>query len=115
MRKGRPTRSEIRQNMVEILYFLKKGYGYDIYKVYRSIFPKVTMRSIYYHLKKGTEIGEFAIHKIEKEQGNYSWGSEVEKIYYSLGPNANISMDPRVSKAFLQRSSPALGLSEESK
>jgi len=53
MPKGRPVKSEIRQNIVEILYFMKQGYGYEIYKVYVAIFPKVTMRSIYYHLRKG--------------------------------------------------------------
>ena len=47
MPRGRPIKSAIRQNVVEILYFLKKGYGYDIYKAYRDIFPAVTMRSIY--------------------------------------------------------------------
>jgi hypothetical protein len=32
MRKGRPIKSEIRQNMVEILKDVKKAYGYEIYK-----------------------------------------------------------------------------------
>jgi len=88
MRKGRPIKSEIRQNMVEILNYIKKAYGYEIYKHYVAIFPKVTLRSIYYHLKKGISLGEFIVNKIEKEKGDYSWGSEAEKIYYSLGPNA---------------------------
>jgi hypothetical protein len=86
--RGRPVFSHIRQNIVEILYFLGKGYGYDIYKTYRSIFPKATLRSIYYHLKKGTKTGEFQVHKVKLEKGNFSWGDQVEKIYYSLGPNA---------------------------
>ena len=46
MKKGRPVRSEIRQNIVEILHFIKKAYGYEIYKIYVAIFPKVTLRSI---------------------------------------------------------------------
>ena len=96
MKRGRPVKSPIRQNMVEILYFLGKGYGYDIYKVYRTLFPQVTMRSIYYHLKKGIATGEFKIEKIEKEKGNFSWGSEVEKIYYALGPDAKPIGDERV-------------------
>jgi|TARA_B100001971_G_C17855321_1_gene365530 hypothetical protein len=103
MGKGRPVKSQIRQNIIEILYFLKKGYGYDIYKTYRSIFPAVTIRSIYYHLKKGNDLGEFKIHKIEKEKGDFSWGSEVEKIYYGLGPNANAIGDERVRK-FIEKS-----------
>ena len=88
MPRGRPIKSEIRQNIIEILFFMKKGYGYDIYKAYTAVFPKVTMRSIYYHLKKGTDLGEFKVEKIEKEKGDYSWGGEAEKIYYALGDKA---------------------------
>jgi len=97
-RKGRPIKSEIRQNIVEILYFLKEGYGYDIYKVYINVFPKATMRSIYYHLKKGVELGEFKVKQIKSEKGEYSWGGEAEKIYYILGPNAKPSMNKRVKE-----------------
>ena len=88
MPKGRPIKSEIRQNIIEILYFMKQGYGYEIYKAYIRIFPKVTMRSIYYHLKKGTALGEFKVDKVEKEKGEYSWGGEAEKTYYALSSNA---------------------------
>ncbi len=101
MAKGRPVKSEIRQNIIEILFFLKEGYGYDIYKIYQNIFPNATMRSIYYHLKKGTELREFKINKIEKERGDFSWGSEVEKIYYALGQNAKPIGNERV-KEFLK-------------
>jgi hypothetical protein len=100
MPRGRPIKSQIRQNIVEILSLMKNGYGYDIYKAYIEIFPKVTMRSIYYHLRKGLAIHEFAIEKIKKEQGNYSWGSEAEKIYYRLGDSAQPKNDKRVKKYF---------------
>lgn len=96
--KGRPIKSEIRQNIIEILYFLKEGYGYDIYKVYINIFPKVTMRSIYYHLRKGVDLGEFKIKKIKAEKGEYSWGGEAEKTYYALGPKANPKINKRVKE-----------------
>ena len=98
MPRGRPTKSLIRQNIIEILYFLKHAYGYDIYKAYINIFPKVTMRSIYYHLKKGVALEEFKVHKIEKEQGDYSWGSVAEKVYYSLGPKAKPKIEKRVKQ-----------------
>ena len=88
MRRGRPTKSVIRQNIVELLYFLGESYAYDIYKHYSEIFPKATMRSIYYHLKKGTATNEFKIKNIKIEQGDYSWGTHAEKIYYALGPSA---------------------------
>ncbi|RMF54874.1 hypothetical protein D6745_03880 [Candidatus Woesearchaeota archaeon] len=81
---------------------MKKGYGYDIYKVYTQVFPKVSMRSIYYHLNKGVLLKEFAIEKISKEKGNYSWGSEAEKIYYTLGENARPSCSERVRKKIMR-------------
>jgi hypothetical protein len=99
MGKGRPVRSGIRQNIVDILYFMKQGYGYDIYKVYREVFPNVTMRVIYYHLKKGCALGEFKINEIKKEEGNYSWGKTVEKIYYGLDAQAKPIGSFRVKEA----------------
>src|SRR3989338_4197648 len=99
-RKGRPTQSQIRQNMVEILYYQKKAYGYEIYKTYVRIFPKVTLRVIYYHLKKGVALGEFLIHKIELEKGDYSWGGEAEKIYYTLGPQAKPTGNAQITEYF---------------
>ena len=104
MPKGRPIKSEIRQNIVEILFFMKQGYGYEIYKAYIAIFPKVTMRSIYYNLKKGTALGEFKVDKIEKEKGDYSWGGEAEKKYYALGPNAKPSVNEKVKEHFEKKS-----------
>ena len=98
MQKGRPIKSEIRQNMIEILFHMHKGYGYDIYKTYVKIFPKVTLRSIYYHLKKGVSLGEFKITKKEMEKGEYSWGGEAEKTYYILGSNAKPKGNERVRK-----------------
>ncbi len=87
--RGRPIGSQIRKNIIEILYFLEEGYAYDIYKTYKQIFPNVTMRSIYYHLKKGVSLGEIKVSKIVKEKGEFSWGTVVEKTYYALGDQAN--------------------------
>ncbi len=100
MPRGRKPKSEIRQNIVEILYFLKQGHGYDIYKIYRDIFPLVTMRSIYYNLKKGVVLEEFKVQAIKSEKGTYSWGETAEKTYYMLGPNAKPKIDSRVTEYF---------------
>jgi len=100
MPRGRPIKSEIRQNIVEILFFMKKGYGYEIYKAYVALFPKVTMRSIYYHLKKGVDLNEFKVEKIEKEKGDYSWGGEAEKIYYALDDKAKPVGNDKVKEYF---------------
>lgn len=97
---GRPVESEIRQNIAEILAHIGQGYGYEIAKLYLNIFPKVSQRVIYYHLKKGLSTKEFIIKEIKSEQGQYSWGGEAEKVYYSLGPNASLRHDKRVQKWF---------------
>lgn len=91
-------RSEIRQNIVEILQYLQKGYGYQIAKIYKELFPDCTMEVIYYHLRKGVKTGEFEIHTIVKEKGEYSWGGEAEKIYYKLGANAQPKQSKRVEQ-----------------
>lgn len=93
----------IRQNIVEIIHFLGEGYAYDIYKHYVAIFPQVTMRSIYYHLKKGVTTQEFVIKHITKEKGAYSWGPEAEKTYYALGPAAAPQVMPKVKAYFDKR------------
>ena len=102
MKRGRPTQSKIRQNIIEILYYLEQGYGYQIAKIYNEIFPEVTQRSIYYHLRKGVKINEINIIKIEQEEGDFSWGKMVEKIYYSLGEEASPKGDKRI-KDFLNK------------
>jgi hypothetical protein len=101
-RRGRPCRSEIRQNIVEILYFLGKGYGYQISKIYKEVFAPASQRSIYYHLQKGVQLGEIDLNKIEEEEGEFSWGKTAEKIYYSLGRKAKPKGELRV-KEFLDR------------
>ena len=101
MVKGRPIKSQIRQNVVEILHYLGEGYGYQVAKMYNEIFPTATQRSIYYNLQKGLLTKEIQVHKIEEEQGEFSWGSVVEKKYYSLGKNAEAKGDKRV-KDFLK-------------
>ena len=99
-KRGRPIGSTIRQNLIEILYFKGQAYGYDLYKDYCALFPPVTLRVIYYHLKKGVALNEFKLEIIKMEKGNYSWGGEAEKKYYVLGPNASPKMDKRVKAYF---------------
>ena len=98
--RGRPVRSVIRENIIEILFFLKRGYGYEISKAYNSLFPAVSQRVVYYHLKQGLALDEFRIQKIVKEEGQFSWGSTVEKTYYALGPKARPVGNENVRKHF---------------
>jgi hypothetical protein len=98
MPRGRPTKSEIRQNMVEILAVKGQAYGYELAKIYNDIFPQCPRENIYYHLRKGVAIGEFIVKEIKQERGNFSWGSIVEKKYYALGPGAKPQGNERVKK-----------------
>ena len=99
-KRGRPTRSVIRQNVVEILHFMGEGYGYQIYKAYRDIFAAVTLRVIYYHLSKGTKLKEFEVAGVKKTTGSYSWGPEAERVFYKLGSKANPAILPEVKEYF---------------
>jgi hypothetical protein len=99
-KRGRPTGSKVRQNLIDILFFRKKAYGYDLYRDYCELFPKVTMRLIYYHLRKGSALKEFELETVKLEKGNYSWGGEAEKKYYKLGPKANPKIDKRIKSYF---------------
>lgn len=100
MGRGRPVQSEIRQGIIEILHHLGKGYGYQIHKIYTEIYGQVTREVVYYHLRKGVELGEFEVERIAAEPGAYSWGKTVEKIYYRLGPNASPVLDKKVAQWF---------------
>lgn len=83
----------IRQRIVDILYFLGEGYGYLLHKLYKEAYGECTREVVYYHLRKGIALGEIEQAGIKREEGNYSWGKTVEKIYYRVGPNANPTMD----------------------
>ncbi len=102
MPKGRPAKSEIRQNIIEILHYLQQGYGYQIARMYNEIFPTVTQRSVYYHLRKGVQLKQIRVHKVESEQGEYSWGPMVEKVYYTLGKEADPKGQERVKRFIAQ-------------
>ena len=100
MKRGRPIGSEIRQNIIEILAVKGRGYGYEIHKIYITLFPPCTRENVYYHLRKGVSLGEFDIEEVKQEKGEYSWGTVVEKKYYKLGTNAKPKGDPRVKEYF---------------
>jgi len=86
--RGRKPGSEVRENLIEVLHVLKRGYGYQLYKAYVEVFPKVSMRLIYYHLRKGCEFGLFRVEQVTLVPGDYSWGPDAQKVFYSLGPKA---------------------------
>lgn len=90
--------TQVRRNLVELLFFLKEGYAYELYQHYVQVYPKVTRRLIYYHLAKGVLSGEFVETARRREEGEYTWGTSAEKIYYGLGPEAKPFGDPRIQR-----------------
>jgi len=88
-KRGRPAESLIRSNITELLFVLGEAYGYDLYKKYKKVFEqKISLRSIYYHLNKGVELGEFAIKEVQNIKGNFTWGNGVRRVVFKLGANA---------------------------
>lgn len=101
MRKGRPIGSEIRDNVVDIMFHMGKAYGYEIYQVYKNVFKPVTLRVIYYHLAQAVKLGLMKVEKVQVEEGDYSWGTTVEKKYYILTNQAKPRPNVHV-KQFLE-------------
>ncbi|MBI4141370.1 hypothetical protein HY484_00425 [Candidatus Woesearchaeota archaeon] len=100
-RRGRPVGSIVRQNIVELLSAVGTTYGYKLHKLYCEIFAPCTREVIYYHLRTGSKLGEFVVHEIKRVEGDFSWGSHAEKIFYKLGPNA-VSKGSAVVKEWVE-------------
>ncbi len=100
MKRGRPSNSPVRQNVTELLSQFGELHGYETYKHYVKIFPKVSMRAVYYSLRNGVKKGYFKIAKVEKQQGSYSWGPEAQRVYYALGEAAKPTGEMKVKKYF---------------
>ena len=79
MKRGRKPGSIIRKNICDLLFVTGPEYGYALFKKYIICFPKISMRSIYYHLNKGTELGIFTVKKIEITTNTNSWGNNTER------------------------------------
>ena len=97
-KRGRVIGSTVRDNLVDLLYFLGEDYGYSLYKKYRQVFGQVNRRLVYYHLKKGMELGLFKISKVEEVTGEYSWGTGVQRIKYSLDAKAQPKADLKIKE-----------------
>lgn len=89
-KRGRPAKSQIRSNILELLALVGEVHGYQLTKLYNEVFPKVTMRSIYYHLHKGCDLKEIALNRVVEEKGDFSWGTESKKVKYILGEEATV-------------------------
>ncbi len=98
-KRGRVVGSVIRDNLVEILFHLKSAYAYELYKHYKKVFGPVSIRSVYYNLTKGKDIGVFEIKEIQKVEGNFSWGPQAQRILFALTEKAQPRQDPKIKTA----------------
>jgi DNA-binding PadR family transcriptional regulator len=102
-KRGRVVGSLIRDNVVELLYFMEKSHAYEIAKTYKKVFGPISIRSVYYNLKKGQELGIFEVKEIQKVEGNFSWGSTAQRICYGLTdkaePKINLKLKDIITKA----------------
>ncbi len=89
--KGRPAGSFTRENILKIVAALGISYGYEIYKIYREFFGRITLRNVYYNLRKGVELLQLAEVGAQEILGNFTWGRVVERKYYILGPLSKIN------------------------
>jgi hypothetical protein len=74
--------------MQQIVDALGSAYGYEVYKAYKQVFEPVDVRSMYYHFKRGVDLGEFKQIGAKQEKGGFTWGRESTHIYYALGESA---------------------------
>ena len=89
-KRGRPVKSEIRENITQILSNKGATYGYELYKLHNEQYFSCTKETIYYHLKKGVKLGIFRVAKITSEKGEFSWGDTAEKKFYEIVPTEKI-------------------------
>ena len=98
-KRGRAVGSAIRDNIVELLFHLGQAHAYGIYQKYKKAFGPVNIRSVYYNLTKGKELGVFKIIGIEKVEGDFSWGPSAERIMYGLSDQAKPKGDAKIKDA----------------
>ena len=67
MLRGRPVKTEIREKIASIIAKMGTSYGYEIYKAYLKAFGKISLRNLYYNLKKGLDTGEFILADVKIE------------------------------------------------
>ncbi|MGE0792614.1 MAG: hypothetical protein AB7V77_00355 [Candidatus Woesearchaeota archaeon] len=100
MTRGRPSKSLVRDNIIELLFVLGKETAYNLHKYYVKLFPNTSRRNIYYQLQKGVVMELFEIENVVDEKGNFSWGTTTRKVYYKLGKQSNPKLNERIVNYF---------------
>ncbi|HLP79299.1 MAG TPA: hypothetical protein VK158_01570 [Acidobacteriota bacterium] len=94
--RGRPVKSVIRQNIVQLLARIKPITGYELAKLYCKCFASCTQRSIYYHLHKGVELEEISVDRKERAAGTFSWGPTSDRLYFTIGKKSRVEPKPEL-------------------
>jgi len=101
MGRGRPSRSIVRDRLVEMIFVVGKLTAYEAHKHYIRLFGKASQRNIYYQLEKGEVIDIFSKQVVD-EEGTYTWGTTAQKVYYSLTKDAKPQINKEVRDYFVQ-------------
>ncbi len=92
---GRPSKSVVRDNLMELLFVFGKLTAYDAHKHYIKLFAKTSRRNVYYQLQKGCDTGLFDKEQVT-EKGDYSWGTESKKVYYTLKTKEGLQLNKNI-------------------
>ena len=90
MKRGRPVKSQIRDNIHTILSAISSSYGYELWRIYQIAMAKTgykptTSRIFYYHLYKGMELNLWESGGEEHKLNYNSWeGSTSRKLYICI-------------------------------
>ncbi len=99
MPQGRPSKSVVRDRLVEMLFIAGRLTAYEAHKHYLRLFGKASQRNIYYQLQKGEAQGIFS-KEVVVEKGEYTWGATAQKTYYSLTSQARPQINKEVRDYF---------------
>lgn len=99
MPRGRPPVSKVRQRLAELLFVAGKLTAYEAYKLYKKFFVPTSQRNIYYQLSRGASLGQFFKEEVQ-EQGEFSWGGLVRKVYYGLARKEGVDLNQDIASYF---------------
>ena len=101
-KRGRPSKSIVRERLKEILAIKHSLTAYTAHKIYCSLFAKTSQRNIYYQLQKGVILHDFN-QEVVQEKGDFSWGGLSRKVYYSLHPSQQVNVSTQVFELLKKR------------
>ena len=89
--RGRPTKSHIRDNLIELVFVLKQGYGYELYKKYVDAMYHTVFRMVNDQTEAQDIVQECFIkvfQKIGSYRGDATLGAWIKRIAINSAINA---------------------------